>query len=197
MFVLARDASGIVVVNNLPTTGFTDSTTLLASTDLTGSVAKGQTTTVNLHLKSNSTLTNGIIQDITVIATVQGNGITPINSTQTGVTIKPGDSVTVQFTFPAPSNVGSYTLTFYSPEYGRILTSQTLQVSILPSYQLLIPAGIGVAAAIIILGFYMFRGRRADKEERAEVTKPSPKPKPSSSGSAPAKSLTRTGDQDK
>ncbi len=197
VFVLARDASGIVVVNNLPTTGFTDSTTLLASTDLTGSVAKGQTTTVNLHLKSNSTLTNGIIQDITVIATVQGNGITPINSTQTGVTIKPGDSVTVQFTFPAPSNVGSYTLTFYSPEYGRILTSQTLQVSILPSYQLLIPAGIGVAAAIIILGFYMFRGRRADKEERAEVTKPSPKPKPSSSGSAPAKSLTRTGDQDK
>ncbi|MBO0887738.1 hypothetical protein J2P12_01415 [Candidatus Bathyarchaeota archaeon] len=190
VFVLARAASGIVVVNNLPTSGFSDSTTLVASVDSLGAVQTSSTVTATLHLKSNSTKTNGITQVIHIVVTVNG-GTGPEQNT---VTIRPGETVTVPVTFTAPSSVGSYTVSYSSPEYGGVLTSQTLQVSVLSSYaQLLIPAGIGVGAAILILFFLMFRGKRT-AETGEEVTKkaPSQKPKPSTGGTQPTKSLTRT-----
>jgi hypothetical protein len=192
VFVLARDASGIVVVNNLPSSGFSDSTTLVTTVDSLGAVQTGSTVTATLHLKNNSTKTNGITQVIHIIVTIQGVQAPLANP----VTIAPRATVPVQVTFTAPSSVGSYTVTYSSPEYGGVLTSQTLQVSVLSSYaQLLIPAGIGVGAAIVILAFLMFRGKRT-QEGSEEVTKkaPSQKPKPSTSGTQPTKSLTRTRD---
>lgn len=194
VFVLARNAFGVVVVNTASTT-FTDSTILIASADSIGPVAKGQTATTTLHLTSNSTK---ITEIINVNLSVQGNGITspqPLTSTSSPITISPGGSQTIQLSFTAPSNTGTYTLTFSSPEYGGVLTSQTLQVTILQgNLQLLIPVGIGVVAAIIVLGYYLIRERRKEAAPE-EVTRksPSPKPKPSSGGSSPAKSLTQAG----
>jgi hypothetical protein len=196
VFVLARDAFGVVVMNNLPSSIFTESTALISTANSIGPVAEGQSATATLHLTSNSTLTNGITELITVNLVLQGNGIGPKTvATQTNVKIIPGGSQTIPFSFTAPSTVGSYTLTFTSAEYGGILTSQTLQVTILQGYiQLLIPAAIGIVAAIIILGVYLIREQREKKEdvETAKPKGPAQKPKPTSGGSPPSKSLTRT-----
>ena len=198
VFVLARDAFGIVVVNNLPSTGFTDSTTLLSNADPVGPVAKGQLATATLHLKSNATQPNGVIEVITVNLIIQGNGMSAQTVAMlTGVTIAPGASQTVTLSFTAPSNTGSYTLTFSSPEYEGPLASQTLQVTILQSnLQILIPAAIGVVAAIIVLGFYLVR-RQPDEEKVEEKTRTKPaseKTRPGGVRTSPAKSLTRTQD---
>jgi len=189
VFLLARDATGIGLVNNLSSIALTDSTILLSTTDSIGTVVKDQTVTATLHLTNNSTK---ITQVITVNLALQGNGVSPQTvGTKTGVAIPPGVSQTVTITFPAPSTVGSYTLTFSSPEYGGPLTSQTLQVTILLSnLQILIPAAIGVVAAIIILGFYLVR-RQPETKEMEEKTKPaSSKPKTPGSRNPPSKSLT-------
>jgi hypothetical protein len=197
VFVLARDSSGVVVMNVLPSSIFTQSTKLISTADSIGPVAEGSTATATLHLKYNSTLASGITQVITVNLYLQGNGLSsqqPV-ATQAAVTISPGQSQTVKLSFTAPSTIGSYTLSFSSPEYGEVLTSQTVQVTILPGYvQYLIPAAIGVVAAIIILGVYLIRERRSGAEEtEAEKPKgPSPKPKPATGPTTPAKSLTRT-----
>src|SRR6266699_570440 len=196
VFVLARDAFGIVVVNNLPSTGFTDSTTLLSNADPVGPVAKGQSATATLHLKSNATQPNGVIEVITVNLIIQGNGMSAQTVAMlTGVTIAPGASQTVSLSFTAPSNTGSYTLTFSSPEYEGPLASQTLQVTILQSnLQILIPAAIGVVAAIIVLGFYLVR-RQPDEEKVEEKTRTKPaseKTRPGGVRPSPAKPLPRT-----
>lgn len=196
VFVLARDASGIVVVSNTPTSRFTDSTTLIASADSISPVEKGQSGTATLHLTSNSSLSSGITELISIVVIVHGNGITPYAvATKTGVSIAPGASVTVSIPFTAPQNTGTYTLTYSSPEYGSVLTSQTLQVTILQSnLQLLIPAGVAVVAAIIVLGYYLISGR-GEKEEVEEVAKPkgpTPKPKTTPGPSSPTKSLTQS-----
>jgi hypothetical protein len=198
VFVLARDAFGIVVVNNLPSTGFTDSTTLLSNADPVGPVAKGQSATATLHLKSNATQPNGVIEVITVNLIIQGNGMSAQTVAMlTGVSIAPGASQTVTLSFTAPSNTGSYTLTFSSPEYEGPLASQTLQVTILQNnLQILIPAAIGVVAAIIVLGFYLVR-REPDEEIVEEKTRTKPaseKTRPGGVRTSPAKSLTRTQD---
>src|SRR2546422_261969 len=193
VFLLARDATGIGLVNNLSSIALTDSTTLLSTTDSIGTVVKDQTVTATLHLTSNSTK---ITEVITVNLVLQGTGMSPQTvGTKTGVTIPPGDSQTVTLTFPAPSPVGSYILTFPSPDYVEPLTSQTLQVTILQSnLQILIPAAIGVVAAIIILGFYLVR-RQPETGETEEKTKPAgSKPKTPGSRNPPSKSLTRTQD---
>jgi len=193
MFLLARDATGIGLVNNLSSIALTDSTILLSTTDSIGAVVKDQTVTATLHLTNNSTK---ITEVITVNLFIQGNGMLPQTlGTKTGLTLPPGESRTVTLTFLAPSTVGSYTLTFSSPEYGGPLTSQTLQVTILQSnLQILIPAAIGVVAAIIILGFYLVR-RQPETAETEERTKPAgSKPKTPGTRNPPSKSLTRSQD---
>lgn len=192
VFVLARDASGIVVVNNLPNSGFVDSTTLLSNADPLGAVAKGEMATATLHLKSNANQPNGVIEVITVNLIIEGNGLSAQKvGMQTGITIAPGATQIVTISFTAPSSTGLYTLTFSSPEYGGALASQTLQVTILQSnLQILIPAAIGIVAAIIILGIYMIK-KQPEAVEVGEKTKPAgSKPKASGSGNPPSKSLT-------
>ncbi len=191
VFLLARAATGIGLVNNLSTIALTDSTTLLATTEPIGTVAKDQTVTATLHLKSNSTK---ITEVITVNLILQDNGMSRQVAT-TGVTILPGGSQTVTLTFPAPSTIGSYTLTFSSPEYGGPLTSQTLHVAILQgNLQILIPAAIGVVAAIIVLGVYLIRGKPVEEGGEKTKTKPaagSTKTRPAPAN-PPSTSLTRT-----
>jgi hypothetical protein len=197
VFVLARNAFGVVVVNSLPSSIFTQSTSLILSADSIGPIGEGQTATATLHLKSNSTLSSGITEFLTVNLILQGNGLAQQTVASGTVTIQPGQSQTIKLSFKAPSSIGSYTLTFSSPEYGGVLTSQTVQVTILPGYiQYLIPAAIGVVAAIIILGAYLIRERRSEAEEM-ESEKPkgsSEKTKPAPGAKAPSKSLTRTQD---
>ncbi|TMI37990.1 hypothetical protein E6H26_01795 [Candidatus Bathyarchaeota archaeon] len=175
----------------MSTIALTDSTILLATTDPIGTVARDETVSATLHLKSDSTK---ISEVITVNLILQDNGMSRQVAT-TGVTILPGDSQTVTLTFPAPSTIGSYTLTFSSPEYGGPLTSQTLHVAILQSnLQILIPAAIGVVAAIIVLGVYLIRGKPVKEAEEKTKTKPaagSTKTRPAPAN-PPSKSLTRT-----
>jgi hypothetical protein len=195
VFVLARDAFGVVVMNNLPSSTYFESTALIPSTDSIGPVAEGSSATATLHLTSNSARSNGIIEVITVNLIIQASGLAPQTvATKTNVTIAPGQSITVPLSFTAPSSVGSYTLTFSSPEYGGVLTSQTLQVTILPGYvQFLIPAGIGVLIALIVLGVYLIRGRRAEEEIVSEKPKGSgEKTRPVPGTKPPSKSLTRS-----
>ena len=192
VLLLARDATGIGLVNNLSIIGLSDSTVLVSTTESIGTVAKDQTVTARLHLRNNSTK---ITEVITVNLILQGNGMPPQTKATKPVTISPGDSQTVTLAFPAPSTIGSYTLTFSSPEYGGPLTSQTLQVAILQSnLQILIPASIGVVAAIIVLGVYLIRGRPAEEAEEKTKTKPAAggtKTRPAPAN-PPSKSLTRT-----
>jgi hypothetical protein len=98
----------------------------------------------------------------------------------------------VSFNFNAPSSVGAYSLTFFSPDYGAPLNTGTLQVSVLQSsLQVLIPAIIGVAADIVILLFFLFRKKPTavsepsakDKQSGGKTSKPNP-------GSPTSKSLT-------
>jgi len=85
-----------------------------------------------------------------------------------------------------------YSLTFFSPDYGAPLTTGTLQVSVLQSsLQVIIPAIIGLAAAIVILLFFQFRKKpetvpespAKDKSAGGKPTKPNP-------GTSTSKSLT-------
>ena len=186
MFALARDSRGIVLMNSPQNTGVSDSTTLQSSMDSIGPVSEGSSVTAILHLRSNSTKFTEII---TVDLYLQGSGKL---AEKTGISISPGTSQDVSLSFQAPSAVGQYALSISSPQYdGGPLASQTLQVTILQSnLQILIPAAIGIVAAIIILGIYLVK-RPSETVEVAEKTKPAgSKPKASGSGNPPSKSLT-------
>jgi hypothetical protein len=153
--------------------------------DAIGPVAEGQSVTTTLHLKSNATKITAVI---TVDLNLQGSGKV---AEQTGISIAPGASQDVTLSFKAPSSTGQYSISISSPQYSSPLASQTLQVTILQNnLQILIPAAIGIVAAIIILGIYMIR-RQPEATEIEEKTKPAgSKPKTSGSGNPVAKSLT-------
>jgi hypothetical protein len=184
LFALARDSLGIVLVNSQNSV-FSDSTFLQSSMDAIGQVAEGQSVTATLHLRSNATK---ITEIITVDLILQGSGKV---AEQTAISIAPGASRDVTVSFKAPSSPGQYAISFSSPQYSGVLASQTLQVTILQSnLQILIPAAIGVVAAIIILGFYLVK-RQPVTEVPEEKTKPAgSKPRTPGSGNPPSKSLT-------
>lgn len=190
VFALARDSSGIILVNNGQSPGFSDSTTLQSSMSTNSPVAEGQTVTATVVLTSNSTT---ITQAIDVNLNLVDSSGTKVVASTTGITIAPGKSQSVSLSFKAPSTTGQYTLAFSSPQYdgGVALASQTLQVTLLQSnLQILIPAAIGVVAAIIILGVYLVK-RQPETVETLEKTKPAgSKPKTPGSGNPPSKSLT-------
>ncbi len=142
--------------------------------------------TITLHLSSNSTIVN---MNMTVSLDIQGEGIV---QSQSGIYIPHGTKKDVPFSFSAPSGLGVHTLTFFSPEYGAPLITGTLQVSVLQSsLQVIIPAIIGLAAAIVILLFFLFRRKplgevESTEKDKTKGTKPA-KPNP---GSSTSKSLT-------
>ncbi len=189
LFALARDTNGIVLWNKIQDpTGATDNTLIQSTLDPIGQVAVKQTVQASLHLTNNATK---ITMTITVNLNLQGNGVVDTRT----VTIAPGTRQPVTFTFTAPQSPGSYALTFSSLQYGGPFATQTLQVVILQSnLQILIPAAIGLVAALIILGFYLIRGRpekETEKEEKPKSTGPKPRSQPGQSPST-SKSLTRS-----
>jgi len=186
IFALPRDSRGIVLTSNPQDTGVSDSTILQSTLDSIGPVAEGSSTTATLHMKSNATKFTEII---TVDLYIQGTGKV---AEQTGISIAPGASQDVTMSFKAPSTPGQYAISISSPQYnGGPLATQTLQVTILQSnLQILIPAAIGIVAAIIILGLYLVK-RQPETEVIEEKTKPAgSKPKTPPSGKPPSKSLT-------
>jgi hypothetical protein len=184
VFALGRDSSGLTIANN-QNSEFSDFTLIQSTMDAIGPVAEGQSVTTTLHLKSNATKITAVI---TVDLNLQGSGKV---AEQTGISIAPGASQDVTLSFKAPSSTGQYSISISSPQYSSPLASQTLQVTILQNnLQILIPAAIGIVAAIIILGIYMIR-RQPEATEIEEKTKPAgSKPKTSGSGNPVAKSLT-------
>lgn len=184
IFALGRDSSGITITNN-QNSEFSDFTLIQSTLAVIGPVAQGQSVTTTLHLKSNATK---ITEIITVDLNLQGSGKV---AEQTGISIAPGASQDVTLTFKAPSSTGQYSISISSPQYSGPLASQTLQVTILQNnLQILIPAAIGIVAAIIILGIYMVK-RQPEATEVEEKTKPAgSKPKTPRPGNPPAKSLT-------
>jgi len=163
-----------------------ESTILEASVGSIPTATENQPTTLILHLTSNSTIVN---MNITISLNLQGSGVV---QSQSGIYIPHGATKDVSFNFNAPSSAGVYTLTFFSPDYGAPLITGTLQVSVLQSsLQVIIPAIIGLAAAIVILLFFLFRKKprtvpelsSKDKPAGGKVAKPNP-------GSSSSKSLT-------
>ena len=194
VFALARDTSGIILVNDGQNPGFSDSTTLIPSMDPIGEVAVNQQVSTSIHLTSNS---SSLTQNFTINLNLQGSNI-PVAS-QSGIIIGPGKSLSITLLFAAPSTTGQYTLSISSPQYngGVSLASQTLKVTVLQSnLQILIPAAIGVVAAIIVLGIYLIRKSPETKPEETTKKKPSSqKTKTLPSNNPPSKSLTQTGDK--
>ncbi len=193
LFALAKDGKGVTLVNG-QNPGQADSTILQASLDPISQLTIGQTVQPTLHLTSNASKITEIITVTESLQTPQGSSVVDSHK----VTVQPGPPQTVTFTLTAPQTAGSYTVTFSSPEYGGPFASQTVQVSVVSSnLQLLIPAAIGLVAAIIVLGFYLVRRTpEKDMEEKQEKPRPAgPKPKTQpGSGSSTSKSLTQTRD---
>ncbi|HEY5620578.1 MAG TPA: hypothetical protein VIK88_02870, partial [Candidatus Bathyarchaeia archaeon] len=163
-----------------------DSTLLIPTADTPSEVTTKQSVTVTLNLRSNST---SLPITLTVNVDLSGSG-TVDNKT---VIIRPGTTEPTAFTFTAPAAAGSYLLTFSSPQYGAPLLTKTLNVVLLQSsLQILIPAIIGLVAALAILGFYLIR-KQPETEMEEEKKRPSPgKPSKPQQGSPTSKSLTRS-----
>ncbi len=184
---LGTDSSGFAIT--VQGQSSQESTLLQTTLDSIPSVTQNQPTTLVLHLKSNSTALN---MNLSVTLNVQDSNLkTIVTKTVSGIIIGPGQPKDVQFAFSAPPSVGTYTVTFLSPDYGAPLITGTLQVTVLPSnLQVLIPAIIGVAAAIVILLFFLFRKKPMPSPETTTKDKPAggkAKPNP---GTSTSKSLT-------
>ena len=170
IIVLARDSNGIVLGDSdRDPTVFSDSTSLTPTGDIPSSVAVQESVTATLHLKSNSTtLATKLIVNLNV------TGPASIPTQTKTITIKPGASSDVTFTFTALKS-GIYTVTIWTPQYGRTgapLLSKTLVVSVIsPTLQIIILPAIGIAAAAIIVIVYTKR-KQPSEEVSPEKTKP-------------------------
>ncbi len=157
-----------------------ESTLLQSTLDSIPSATQNQPMSLVLHLKSSSTTVN---MNITITLNIQDStGATKALQSVSGIIIAPGQTKDAQFNFNAPASVGAYTVAFLSPDYGAPLITGTLQVSVLQgSLQVLVPAIIGVAAALVILLFFLFRKKPVPSPEPMTKDKPTGgKPKPSS-----------------
>ncbi len=186
LLVLARAGNGIVLGNQDPTIQPPDSTILQSSLDAPSEAAVKQAVTVTLRLKNNSTK---ITFSLTINAELSGSGTVPSKT----AALPPGGQQDLPFTFTTPSSPGVYTLTFSSPEYGAPLLTKTLQVSLLQSnLQILVPAIIGLVAALVILGFYLVKKSPEVAPDTKEKQRPSSGKPSKPQGQPTSKSLTRT-----
>ncbi len=186
LLVLARAGNGIVLGNQDPTIQPPDSTILQSSLDAPSEAAVKQAVAVTLHLTNNSTK---IAFSLTINLELSGSGTVASKT----AALPPGGKQDLSFTFTTPSSPGVYTLTFSSPEYGAPLLTKTLQVSLLQSnLQILIPAIIGLVAALVILGFYLVKKSPEVAPETKEKQRPSQGKPSKPQGQPTSKSLTRT-----
>lgn len=190
LIVLARDLNGIVLGDQTrDPTASSDSTVLTPTAEVPGAVTIRQSVMATLHLKSNST---SLATTLTVNLDITGQSGLPTQTSS--VSIEPGKTKDVTFTFTAPSTAGPYTITFSSPQYGGVgspFLAKTLQVSLVASnLQILIPAAIGLVAATMIAAIYVIRKRPEDEVEASEKTRPKAFGPRSRSGQYTTKSLT-------
>jgi len=185
LIVLARDANGITLGNQDPTgasdnlvlCGPSTSGTCQPSLEGPTEATSGQTLTMTLKVRNNSTK---LVMNLNITLQVfTGTNLVSQTTQRTGP-MQPGASYSFPFTFNAPSSLGSYTVSFFSPEYGAPIIATTLNVVIIPTtLQIAIPVIIGIAVAA---GFaFFFRRRRPAVTEPAEKTKqtgPKAGPKP-------------------
>ncbi len=183
--VLGKDSIGTLMSNQNPAAA-TDFTQIQSSLDPLKEVTLRQNVTTTLHLKSTSTR-------ITMILTVNLDLGSKTVDTKSA-TISPGGTADLAFSFEAPSEAGLYTITFSSPQYRAPLYTQTLQVSLVPSnLQIIIPALIGLVAALAIMGFYLVKKRPGTELEKAEKPRPAGgKPSRPQPGTQSSKCLTRS-----
>jgi len=181
---LGRDPNGLAITVQDKSTQ--ESTILISKIDNIPTATQNQPLTLVLHLTSNST---SIDMSITISLNVEGNGVV---QSQSGILVPHGISKDVPFNFNAPAKVGVYSLTFFSPDYGSPLITGTLQVSVLQSsLQVIIPAIIGLAAAIVILLFFQFRKKpETMPESPAKEKSAAGKPTRPNAGTSTSKSLT-------
>jgi hypothetical protein len=182
-FVLGQDANGVTITTQDKSTP--ESMILQANLDNVPTATQRQSITMILHLQSNSTILN---MDLTLGLNVDGQLV----QSKSNVSISHGSKTDVTFTFNAPSGLGVHTFTFFSPEYGAPLITGTLQVSVLQSsLQVIIPAIIGLAAAIVILLFFLFRKKpETVPDSSAKEKTAGGKPANPNSGTSTSKSLT-------
>ncbi len=170
VIVLARDVNGIVIGDaNRDPTVFFDSTSLTPTVDVPGSVAVQESVAATLHLKSNSTK---LVTRVTVNLNITGPASVPLQ-TKT-ITIQPGATNDLIFSFTAPSKTGFYTMTFSTPQYGPAgapLLSKTLVVSVVSTtLQIILLPAIGIAVAAIIVIVYT-RRKQPTEGSATEKTK--------------------------
>ena len=175
LIVLARDVNGITLGNQDPT-GATDNLVLCGpltsgtcqpALDGPTEATSGQSLTMTLKVRNNSTK---LVMNLNITLQVfSGTNLVSQTTQRTGP-MQPGASYNFPFTFNAPSSLGSYSVSFFSPEYGAPIIATTLNVVIIPTtLQIAIPVIIGIAVAV---GFaFFFRRRRPAVTETAEKTK--------------------------
>jgi len=186
LIVLARDANGITLGNQDPT-GASD-TLVLCGPSTSGTcqpslegpteATQGQSLTMTLKVRNNSTK---LVMNLNITLQVFSGSTLLSQTTPITGTMQPGASHDFPFTFTAPSNLGVYTISFFSPQYGSPIVVTTLSVVLIPTtLQIAIPVIIGVAVAAGLIVF--FRVRKPAVIETSEKTKPTaqktgPKPR--------------------
>jgi hypothetical protein len=185
LIVLARDANGITLGNQDPT-GATDSLVLCGpasgtcqpSLDGPTEATRGQSLTMTLRVRNNSTK---LVMNLNITLQVFSGSTILSQTTQRTGAMLPGASYDFPFTFAAPSNLGVYSISFFSAQYGSPIIVTTLNVVLIPTaLQIAIPVIIGVAVAVGLIIF--FRIRKPAIAETSEKTKPTaqktgPKPR--------------------
>lgn len=183
--VLARDVNGTTLGNQDPT-GATDSLVLCGPANSSGcqpsldgpnEATPGQTVTMTLRVRNNST-TLGMTLNVT-LQVFSGTNIVIQQSKPTGL-ISPGQSKDISYTFNAPTGLGAYTVSFFSPEYGAPVLITTLNVLLIPTWaQIAIPAIVGVAVAAGLAFFYRRRKPAVAETKTPEKTRPTGSKTPS------------------
>jgi hypothetical protein len=136
-----------------------------------------QQITMTLKVRNNST-TLGMTLNVTLQVFSGANLVIQVPK-QTGL-ISPGQTKDISYQFNAPSGLGIYSISFFSPEYGAPIITTTLNVILIPTWlQIAIPViiGLGVAGALV----FFFRRRKPSVTE----TKASEKTKPTGSRTGP------------
>jgi hypothetical protein len=176
--VLARDVNGTTLGNQDPT-GAMDSLVLCGPANTSGcqpsldgpnEATPGQQITMTLKVRNNST-TLGMTLSVTLQVYSGVNLVIQVPK-QTGL-ISPGQTKDISYQFNAPSALGTYSVSFFSAEYGAPLLITTLNVLLIPTWaQIAIPAIIGVGVAAGLVFFFRRRKPAATETKTSEKTRP-------------------------
>jgi len=125
---------------------------------------------MTLKVRNNST-TLGMTLGVTLQVYSGANLVIQVPK-QTGL-ISPGQTKDISYQFNAPSALGTYSVSFFSAEYGAPLLITTLNVLLIPTWaQIAIPAIIGVGVAAGLVFFFRRPKPAATETKTSEKTRP-------------------------